>query len=126
MNDYLSEMLAREIIEALPNHKRDLYKFIVALEDSLAEQSDTTDQFLNLLKKHSPLHQAATYFKRSVRETKRLMKEIEKEIDTELALKLQLINWVDCSDLMRKRKNDDKKAAFLLYMDTQKIQFKND
>ncbi|WP_408007825.1 hypothetical protein ACJROX_24480 [Pseudalkalibacillus sp. A8] len=123
MNDYLSEMLARDIIEALPGYKRDLYKFIIGLEDSLAQQSDTTDEFLTLLKKHSPLRQAAKYFRRSVRETDQLMKEIEKEIDAELSLKLQHINWLDCSDLVRKRRRNDKQAAFFLYMDTKQVYF---
>ncbi|MCF6410200.1 hypothetical protein [Pseudalkalibacillus salsuginis] len=121
MNDYLSEMLAREIVEALPGYKRDLYKFIVGLEDSLAQQSDTADQFMTLMKKHSPLHQAAKYFRRSVKETDQLMKEIEKEIDTELSLQLQHIDWLDCSDVIRKRRRNDKQAAFLLYMNPKKV-----
>lgn len=123
MNDYLSEMLIREIIEFLPDRKRKVYEYIVDKEEYLAKQSDTSAQFINNLNMYSPYHQAAEHFKIPIWKIDRLMKDIEKTIDAELHLKLNQLQWLDCTDLISKK--FERKAAFLLAWNSARVNKSN-
>jgi hypothetical protein len=105
MNGYLIEILAREIVQALPPQKREMYQYVVRREDELARQASTSDEFMNLLIKHAPHRQAADYFRLTfgefMAEMREIEKEIEKEIERQLNRKLQQVKWVDCTDAMQ-------------------------
>lgn len=101
MNGYLMEILAREIVQALPPLKREMYQYVVRQEDELARQASTSDEFMSLLIKHAPHRQAADYFRLTFGEFMAEMREIEKEIERQLNRKLQQVKWVDCTDVMQ-------------------------
>ena len=98
MNEHLMEILARQIVTSLPEQKRQVYDFIVNLEDSLASQSQTSDQFMSLLVKHAPHRQAAKHFQTTSETIMGMMREIEIEIDHRLKEQLQTVQWIDRTD----------------------------
>ncbi|MGD7044709.1 hypothetical protein [Jeotgalibacillus proteolyticus] len=98
MNQHLMEILARQIISELPEDERQLYEYIIEMEDSLAAQSSTSDQFMTLLVKHSPHQQAADRFGLSFEKTMMKMKQIEMKIDDQLDRRLKRVQWTDVSD----------------------------
>jgi len=117
MNGHLMEILARQIVAELPEPKRLLYQYIVQVEDSLAEQSTTSDQFMTLLVKHSPHQQAAEHFNRSFEKTIMMMRDIEKEIDEQLNEKLRQAQWIDCTDEVQgKSKLYKEKVAYFHFV----------
>ncbi|KIL51179.1 hypothetical protein [Jeotgalibacillus campisalis] len=98
MNQHLMEILARQIIGELPEVERQLYEYITEMEDSLAAQSSTSDQFMTLLVKHSPHQQAADQFGLSFEKTMVKMKQIEMKIDNQLEEKMKYVKWTDVSE----------------------------
>lgn len=117
MNEHLAEILIKEIVASLPIERRQLYQYIVRLEDELAQQAKTSDHFLSLLAEHAPHEQASTHFNRSYGETIKLMKEIEQEIDEKLQLKMKKAKWIDCTDILsQKRKAASNKTALYLFV----------
>lgn len=115
MNEKLMEIFARNIVAALPRKKRRVYQFIESVEDRLAQQSETKEQFLNLLKEHSPHLQAAQRFNMSIDETLKLMHEIEDEINNKLEIKLERYKWIDYTEKMNdlNGKTNSNKKYFL-------------
>ncbi|MFP7734713.1 hypothetical protein ACLHDF_15130 [Priestia aryabhattai] len=95
MNEKMMEFFVRGIIASLPINKRMLYQFIEGVEDHLAQEAETKEQFLILLKEQSPHHQAANRFGMTIFETVTLMHEIEGEINEKLERKLDSYKWVD-------------------------------
>jgi predicted translin family RNA/ssDNA-binding protein len=98
MNEKMMEVFVRNIVASLPRNRRKLYQFIEGIEDSLAQQSDTREQFLALLREHSPHHQAAKRFNMSVEETLMYMHDIEDEISEKLEKKLNNYTWIDFTE----------------------------
>ncbi len=105
MNEKIMEVFAKNIIASLPRNKRKLYQFIESVEDSLAQQSETEEQFLTLLKEQSPHHQAASRFDMTIDETVKLMHEIEDEINLKLERKLEKYKWIDYTDKVSSLRN---------------------
>jgi hypothetical protein len=101
MNEHLMEIVAREIVEGLPNKKRDIYQYVIGLEDELASRSETSEEFMALLVKHSPHQQAASHFNMSFGELMKRMRDIEQEVNTKLDKKLKHATWIDYTDTMR-------------------------
>ncbi|MDG5471975.1 hypothetical protein P6709_09455 [Jeotgalibacillus sp. ET6] len=97
MNQHLMEIMARQIIGELPEDERQLYEYIIEMEDSLAAQSSTSDQFMTLLVKHSPHQQASDRFGLSFEKTMVKMKQIEMKIDDQLEEKMKRVKWTDVS-----------------------------
>ncbi|RIW29010.1 hypothetical protein D3H55_20010 [Bacillus salacetis] len=112
MNEHLMEMMARDIVAALPSQKRDVYQYVVGIEDELASQSQTTEQFMSLLAKHTPHKQAASHFNMTYGQLMKIMREIETEIDLQLKRKIKKVEWVDCSDQFKL--DSHKEMSFLL------------
>ncbi|KKK36498.1 hypothetical protein WQ57_18955 [Mesobacillus campisalis] len=98
MNEKIMEIFARNIVDSLPMSKRRIYQFIEGIEDRLAQQSETKEQFLTLLREQSPYHQAGNRFNLSLDETVKLMHEIEDEINEKLERKIRNYKWIDCTD----------------------------
>lgn len=98
MNEKMMEVFVRNIVASLPRDRRKLYQYIEGIEDSLAQQSATREQFLALLREHSPHHQAAERFNMSIEETVRVMHDIEDEISEKLENKLKNYRWIDFTE----------------------------
>ncbi|MFZ3589331.1 hypothetical protein ACOI1C_08645 [Bacillus sp. DJP31] len=115
MNEKLMEIFAREIIASLPKEKRRIYQFIESEEDKLAQRSKTKDQFLTLLKEHSPYKLAANCFQVTIGEIYSLMHEIENEINSRLDTRIQKKKWIDYTEMMgvQKEGNAPEKLFFL-------------
>ncbi|MGM0846263.1 MAG: hypothetical protein ACQEUT_14900 [Bacillota bacterium] len=101
MNDNLMEILARDIVAGLPPYKKEVYQYVVRVEDELASQSKTSEQFMSLLVKNAPHKQAAAYFNMTYGQLMVLMREIESEIDEKLKRKMTNAKWIDCSDNLK-------------------------
>ncbi|MGD6843975.1 hypothetical protein ACQCVH_15800 [Bacillus infantis] len=98
MNERLVDIMIREIVSGLPHEDRDLYRYVTDIEDRLAQQSETSDQFMSLLVKHSPHKQAAEKFSLSVTETYQRMQMIEREINKLVEERRTRMKWVDFTD----------------------------
>lgn len=101
MNEHLMEILARDIVAALPSYKREVYQYVVGVEDELASQSNTSEQFMSLLVKHAPHKQAAARFNMTYGQLMVLMREIESEIDEKLKQKEAKAKWIDYTDKLQ-------------------------
>ncbi len=107
VNDHLLEILARDIVKHLPESQRNLYTFIVNLEDELAQQANTSDHFMSLLVKHSPHQQAAQHFSMPFGEVMKEMKLIEGIINRELDEKVNKIKWIDYTNKIKEQRRED-------------------
>ncbi|WP_176550994.1 hypothetical protein [Bacillus sp. AFS040349] len=114
MNDKMMELFAKSIIASLPSKKRKLYQFIEGVEDSLAQQSNSKEQFLTLLKEQSPHHQAAKRFHLTIDETLKLMHQIEDEINSKLEEKMNRYKWIDYTRQFNTNNERDKKYYLFL------------
>lgn len=94
----MMEVFEKNIVDNLPTKKRELYQFIVGIEDKLAQQAETKEQFLMLLKKHLPHLQAAHRFDMTLQEIVNLMHEIEDEINNRLENKMRRYQWIDYTE----------------------------
>ncbi|TDL31335.1 hypothetical protein E2R51_13255 [Jeotgalibacillus sp. S-D1] len=117
MNGHLMEILAREIIAALPDDKRMLYRYIESMEDSLAEQSQTSEQFMSMLVKHAPHQKAAEHFNLPYEKVLFKMRKIEKEIDDKLNERLKKAQWIDrTEEVLVKRGSVQGQSAHFLFI----------
>ncbi|WP_079504587.1 hypothetical protein [Mesobacillus jeotgali] len=103
MNSHLMEILSREIIKTLPNEQRDVYEYVVKLEDQLANQASTSEEFMGLLVKHSPHRKAARQFNLSFGQLMALMTEAEHFINRQLERKLENAIWIDLTEKVHSR-----------------------
>jgi hypothetical protein len=103
MNSHLMEILSREIIKSLPIEQREVYEFVVQLEDQLAQQAETSEEFMALLVKYSPHRKAAKYFNLTFGQLMALMREAENFINQQLEKKLENLTWVDLTEEVNSR-----------------------
>jgi hypothetical protein len=106
------EIISREIIKSLPPKQREIYEFVIGLEDELAQKASTTEEFMALLVKHSPHRQAAKHFNLSFGQLMMTMHEIEDIINRQLEKKLKDVTWVELTDSARARKKNNKIKYF--------------
>jgi hypothetical protein len=104
MNSHLMEILSREIIKSLPIKHREVYEYVVHLEDQLAQQADTSEEFMALLVKHSPHRQAARQFNLTFGQLMALMRETENFINQQLERKMKNVTWLDLTEEANSRK----------------------
>ncbi|MGD6817004.1 hypothetical protein ACQCVE_07940 [Metabacillus sp. 113a] len=112
MNEHVMEILVRTIVASLPEKEKDVYQYIVRTEDELARQSHTKEEFMGLLTRYSPHHQAAAHFNMSIEDTLKLMHMIEDKITERMEEKSQSYKWIDYSDL----ENTPSKLQFLCWI----------
>ncbi|WLR54764.1 hypothetical protein LC048_20530 [Mesobacillus subterraneus] len=114
MNSHLMEILSRDIIKSLPIEQREVYEYVVRLEDDLAQQAETSDEFMSLLVKHAPHRQAARHFNLTFGQLMALMREAENYINQQLEKKSENMTWVDLTEqvLSRRRIVNDKIKYF--------------
>jgi hypothetical protein len=114
MNSHLMEILSREIIKSLPIEQREVYEYVVQLEDQLAQQAETSEEFMALLVKHSPHRQAARHFNLTFGQLMAVMREAENFINQQMERKLKNVTWLDLTEQVNSRKKvvNDKKKYF--------------
>ncbi|WP_456272296.1 hypothetical protein [Bacillus sp. AK031] len=117
MNEHLMEILARDIVANLSPFKKEVYQYVVGLEEELASKSHTSEQFMSLLVKHSPHRQAASKFNLTFAQLMALMREIEEEIDDKLNIQSARAQWFDCTEhLQRTSRSDGASVMKFLFM----------
>lgn len=104
MKSHLMEILSREAIKSLPLEQREIYEYVVQLEDELAQQAATSEEFMALLVKYSPHRQAAQHFNLTFGQLMMTMHQIEDIINEQLEQKLKNVTWRDLTDTVRTRK----------------------
>lgn len=112
MNSHLMEIFSREIVKSLPPKQKEIYEFVVSLEEELAQKASTSEEFMALLVKHSPHRQAAAHFNLSFGQLIMTMHEIEDTINRQLETKLKHVTWVELTDSVRARNRRNKVKYF--------------
>lgn len=98
MSDYLLNILTDHIISTLPQKQRDLYNYVIKMEDDMAEEVDSAGEFITRLKIESPHKLAADHFELTLFELLQVMKEIEEEVARQLPSKMDAVKFIDCTD----------------------------
>ncbi|MCM3584906.1 hypothetical protein M3182_03995 [Mesobacillus maritimus] len=111
-NPILIEFLHRSAISNLPDQKREIYQFIVKMENQLEEISLNETQFMSYMIDNSPFKAAAEYFSVDIFFIKKVMDEAQAEIDRIMNKRCNRLKWVDCTDRM-KSQHGEKQWSFL-------------
>ncbi|WP_273122343.1 hypothetical protein ACNRWW_05825 [Metabacillus sp. HB246100] len=114
MNEKIMNVLSKAIIAALPRQKKKVYQFIVEIEDQLAQQCTTKEQFMTLLKEQSPHKQAANKFHMSFEHLMHFMHEIEDEINRKLDEKLKDYRWIEVTDVKANNRTQNKQKTYVV------------
>ncbi|MCM3245878.1 hypothetical protein NX029_14325 [Cytobacillus firmus] len=120
MNSHLMEMVSREIVKSLPPEQKDIYEYVVGLEEELAQRASTSEEFMALLVKHSPHRRAAAHFNLSFGQLMMTMHEIEDKINMQLENKLTHVTWVELTDSVRARQKRNKVKYFYFSLNESK------
>ncbi|ALS75732.1 hypothetical protein AUC31_11225 [Planococcus rifietoensis] len=113
MNDGMIAYLLKSEVAKLGEEQRQLYRFIIELEDALAEQADTVEEFRRLLVLHSPFEQAAYCFNRSLKEIATMMQQIEAELGDKIEARRERAKWLDYTDRFAGEAGQEDKQLFL-------------
>ncbi|MFP3356405.1 hypothetical protein R0K17_03520 [Planococcus sp. SIMBA_143] len=113
MNDGMIAYLLKSEVAKLGEEQRQLYRFIIELEDALAEQADTVEEFRRLLVLHSPFEQAAYRFNRSLKEVSIMMQQIEAELGDKIEARRERAKWLDYTDRFAGEAGQEDKQLFL-------------
>ncbi|WNS78254.1 hypothetical protein RRU94_07280 [Domibacillus sp. DTU_2020_1001157_1_SI_ALB_TIR_016] len=117
MNESLAGMLLKGLVRSLPEEKRELYEYIVKMEDTLAQRAATSEHFISLLIEHAPHKKAAAHFDCSYGEILKRMREIEEELDDQLHTRLSKAKWLNCTCAIRRKKEEaNHRTALYLFM----------
>jgi hypothetical protein len=117
MNPHMMEILAREVIQSLPPDQKAIYKYVVQLEDELAQQVTTSDEFMALLVKHSPHRQAAKHFNMTFGQILMTMHRIEDTISEQLEKKTKNAIWIDVTEKVNAQNKNEKVKYFYFSFD---------
>ncbi|RLJ91337.1 hypothetical protein [Planococcus citreus] len=113
MNDGMIAYLLKSEVAKLGEEQRQLYRFIIELEDALAEQADTVEEFRRLLVLHSPFEQAAYRYNRSLKEVSAMMQQIEAELGDKIEARRERAKWLDYTDRFAGETGREDKQFFL-------------
>ncbi|AJD89929.1 hypothetical protein JMA_06120 [Jeotgalibacillus malaysiensis] len=101
MNPYLLEILERDCVRSLPPFDQALYTFVTEVEEEIAAQCETKQEFLQKLVQHSPHTLAAEQFDLTFEQVMMRMKKIEIDIDEQINQKLQRLKWEEKTPVKR-------------------------
>ena len=113
MNDGMIAYMLKCEVTKLSGEQRKLYRFITELEDALAEQAETVEEFRRLLALHSPFEQAAYRFNLSFGEVSSLMQKIEAELGDKIKARCERAKWLDYTDCLVGEPGQADKQVFL-------------
>ncbi|WP_085507042.1 hypothetical protein [Thalassobacillus devorans] len=100
MNEYLEKLLFDKVVESLPDDKKELYKYVIQMEDEIASVTATGKEYISYLSFNSPHKKAANQFNITLLELLNRMKEIEEEVGRKLIDCMESIEWRDCTDIV--------------------------
>lgn len=100
MNEYLQKILTENILSTLPEQQKDLYHYVIKMEDDIAEEVDSEEQFMNHLRSVSPHKRAAKHFNMTLFELLNVMKQVEEEISRQLIPMMDAVKWKDCTEIV--------------------------
>ncbi|GGF27715.1 hypothetical protein GCM10010954_28540 [Halobacillus andaensis] len=101
MSDYLIKMLTNKIVASLPKEKREIYAYVINMEDEFAEEADSAEEFMVRLKSESPHKHAAKHFGMTFFELLQTINHIDREIAGQLETRIQLVSWKDYTEVAR-------------------------
>ncbi|MCP3028664.1 hypothetical protein [Halobacillus sp. A5] len=103
MSDYLIKILTDKIVASLPKEKREIYDYVINIEDKIAEEAGSAEEFMVRLKSESPHKRAANHFDMTLLELLQTINDIDREIAAQLETKIQLVRWKDYTEVVRAR-----------------------
>ncbi|MCC5801669.1 hypothetical protein [Rossellomorea vietnamensis] len=115
MNENLMEILTREIVNSLPREEREMYQYVIRMEDELAQQAATSEEFMSLLIQNAPHQQAANHFQLTYGQFMVKMRGIEKDIHEQLDMVIDQVQWFDYTNMMRKEAAAPKNMKFFYF-----------
>ncbi|WP_101845299.1 hypothetical protein [Halobacillus sp. Marseille-P3879] len=115
LSDYLIKLLTDKIVGTLTKDQKEIYNYVTQMEEDVAEEVTTEQDFLVRLKSDSPHERAARHFDMTFLELINKINRIDEEIARQLETKLDLVRWIDCTELVRSKVNINKnqKVFFL-------------
>lgn len=113
MNEFLIGILKNKIVADLPKAKKEIYNYVIEVEDEIAQKTATAEEFMLRVRNERPHERAAKHFDMSISELLHCVNEIDKEIGNQLEINLNAVTWNDCTELM-KFKVDRQEKLFLL------------
>lgn len=116
MNDQLMELLLKSEVKQLPEDKKRLYQFIIDIEDSLVEKSNTADEYLQLLTAHSPYAIASRHFNIPFSTIAKLMNDIEEELSERIEERCKKIRWIDYTEQLIGASDENNRRQIFLFM----------
>ncbi|WP_318615705.1 hypothetical protein [Sporosarcina sp. YIM B06819] len=115
MNERLMASLLRSEVKNLSEERRNLYQFVIEIEDFLVQSADTPDHFLNILVEYSPYELAGRHFDLPINKVVRLINTIEIELTEKVEIRCKRLKWIDYTDHLQQKANEGgKKQLFLL------------
>ncbi|QFT87801.1 hypothetical protein FIU87_03965 [Bacillus sp. THAF10] len=85
-------------LATLPPEKKLFYNFVRDIEHSYEQQAQSPEQYYELLLHQHPYHLAAEHFNIPVEAARKLMLEMEQEVNENAERKAKNVVWVDCTD----------------------------
>ncbi|KGR75211.1 hypothetical protein [Ureibacillus sinduriensis] len=116
MNEQILELLLKSEVKKLPDDKRQLYQFIIDIEDSLVEKSNSVDEYLRVFKAHSPYAIASRYFNMPFNTVAELMNEIEDELAERIEERCEKLKWLDYTDQFIEASCENNRRQVFLFM----------
>lgn len=110
------ELLLKSEVKKLPEDKKLLYQFIIDIEDSLVEKSNTADEYLRLFKEHSPYAMASRHFNIPVSTIAKLMNDIEEELRERIEERCNKLQWIDYTDQFIGASSENNRRLVFLFM----------
>ncbi|WP_082235433.1 hypothetical protein [Halobacillus massiliensis] len=101
MNIYLINILTEKIVATLPKEQREIYNYVIKMEDQMAEESVTKEEFMVRLKSESPHERAARHFNMTFYDLLQTVDQIDREIANQLDTKIKSVSWKDYTELAR-------------------------
>ncbi|KGP91989.1 hypothetical protein N780_15565 [Pontibacillus chungwhensis BH030062] len=99
MDPYLEKILTRQIIRSLPSKQRDVYTYVTAKEERIAEKAIDKQGFLDLLTQQSIYKKAAKKYHMTEAQLHALLKQAELTILNRLH-GLDAM-WIDFTDNLK-------------------------
>jgi len=107
MNDYLMKLLTDKIINSFPEEEKEIYNYVIQMEDQIAEEVATPAEFMNRLHVDSPHKLAAQAFDLTLFQLLQMLKQVDEKIAHQLEPMLKAVQWKDCTELINERGGDD-------------------
>lgn len=93
MNEIALHLAAQSEIKKIPTEDREIYEFVVAYEEQLADRASTEEEFQVLLLSREPYEAAAVEFARSGPEIVAIVNHWERHIQSKVSERMKHMGW---------------------------------